>query len=159
MLEAYNLTMDSKKLIAQYLTESRVMQLATSIDDQPWICNVHFFADQNLNLYWMSTPARRHSQEIAQNSKVAMTIKVHEDTPDEKYVIGLSAEGIAELITNEEMQKIAPDYIKKLDKPPTLTEDILSGNNPHKFYRLRVAKFVLFDTKNFPNDPRLEINL
>jgi uncharacterized protein YhbP (UPF0306 family) len=149
--------MDLKNLIKQYLTEARVMQLASSIHDHPWVCNVHFYADDDLNLYWMSTEARRHSQEIAQNAHVAMTIKVHEDTPDEKYVIGLSAEGTAEVLTDAEIKEVGPKYSTKLDKDPNLVNDILSGKNPHKFYRFKVTKFVLFDTKNFPKDPRQEL--
>ncbi|MEK7571604.1 MAG: pyridoxamine 5'-phosphate oxidase family protein [Patescibacteria group bacterium] len=151
--------MDGKKLIQEYLKNARVMHLATSVNDKPWVCNVHFYADDENNLYWISTPTRRHSEEIAKNPNVAVTIKVHEDTPKEPYVIGLSLEGKAELLSEEETKEIGPKYIAKLGNIPTLAEDILSGKNPHKFYRLRPTNIVLFDTKSFPDNPRQEYKI
>lgn len=135
------------------------MHLATAVNNKPWVCNVHFFADDDFNFYWISTPVRRHSAEIAQNANVSATIKVHEDTPDEPYVIGISVEGTAKLLTDEETKVIGRYYIDKLKKVPTLVDDILSGKNPHKFYRLKPTNIVLFDTKNFLDNPRQEYSL
>lgn len=149
--------MDLKKLIKEYMAEMRVMQLATSVNNQPWVCNVHFYADDELNIYWISTPSRRHSEEVKENSKVAMVMKIHEDTVDEKYVIGLSAEGTAEMLTDDEVKVIGKDYLAKLGKDPAIFDDILSGKNPHRFYRMKASKFVLFDTNIFPADPRQEL--
>ena len=147
---------DYKKTLHKYLKKARVMQLATSADNKPWVCNIHFYSDDNFNFYWISTLARRHSQDIEKNPSVAATIKVHEDTPEEPYVIGLSVEGKAELMTEKEAKKIAHHYKEKLDKPQNLIDDIFAGRNPHKFYRLQAEKFVLFDPKNFPDNPRQE---
>ncbi len=116
--------MDLKKLIKDYLKTARVMQLATSVNNQPWACTVHFYSDNELNFYWVSMSSRRHSTEIEQNPHAAITIKVHEDTPEKKYVIGISAEGIAKLMNNEEVEKIGDKYISKLDKDPDLVRDI-----------------------------------
>ena len=150
---------DLKKLIKEYLKTARVMQLATSVHNQPWVCTVHFYNDDDLNFYWASMITRRHSMEIEQNPKVAIAIKIQEDTPDEKYVIGISAEGIAEMIDEEEINKIGDKYISKLDKDPDLIKDILSGKKPFKFYKLVPSKIVLFDVLNFPTDPRQELVL
>lgn len=87
-----------KEYIREYLQTNNVIQLATAKDGQPWLCNVHFYADHDLNIYWRSTTERRHSKEIADNPKVAAVIKVHENTPQEDYVIGLTIEGTAELL-------------------------------------------------------------
>lgn len=151
--------MDIKKLLHDHLQKARVMHLATVVNNKPWVCNIHFYVDDDFNFYWISTTARRHSQEIEKNPNAAITIKVHEDTPEEKYVIGVSAEGKAELLNDEETAKIGKLYSKKLNKPATLIEDILSGKNPHKFYRLKPANIVLFDTKNFPDNPRQEMKI
>jgi uncharacterized protein YhbP (UPF0306 family) len=150
---------DIKKQIKNHLKKARVMQLATSADNRPWICNVHFYSDDNLTVYWISTVERRHSRDIEKNPHIAVTIKIHEDTPEEPYIIGLSAEGEAELIAEKEAKKIAAHYKNKLGKPQSLMDDILAGRNPHKFYRLKPVKFVLFDTKNFPANPRQEYTL
>ena len=151
--------MDLKQLIKEGLQSTRTMSLATSVDNKIWNCTIHFYSDDNFNFYWISTPERRHSQEIAQNKNVAIAVKVHEDTPDAQYVIGISAEGIAELIEDEEIKKIGTAYTTKLGKPESLIADILTGVNPHKFYRFTPTNIVLFDYKNFPDNPRQEIKV
>jgi uncharacterized protein YhbP (UPF0306 family) len=150
---------DVKQLANSYLQTARVMQLATSVNNQPWVCNVHFLSDDYLNLYWISDPTRRHSQEIAQNPKVAITIKIHEDTPDEPYVIGVSLEGQATLLNDEETKRVAKQYINKLNKPHTLLQEMIEGKTSRKFYQLKPSGLVLFDTKNFPDNPRQEVIL
>ena len=147
--------MDIEKLVREFLSTQNVLQLATSANNQPWVCNVHYYSDENLNLYWISTPQRRHSEEIQQNPKTAIVIKVHENTPAENYIIGLSAEGTAELV-GRDLGEINDAYKNKLNKDPQLMADIKSGANPHQFYKFTPTKFVLFDTKNFPKDPRQE---
>ena len=151
--------MNPKDLIKQYLGQRNVMQLATSVNDQPYVCNVHFYADDQLNLYWISTEARRHSQELAQNPKVSAAILIHENTPAENYVIGLTIIGTVEFLGKTVDSEIAAGYINKLQKEPSLIEEIASGQNPHRFYRLTPSSFVLFDSKNFPQDPRQEVPL
>lgn len=151
--------MDPKKLIKEYLEQHRVMQLATSDDNRPWVCNVHYFSDESFNIYWISTPERRHSQEIEKNPNVAITIKVHEDTDDDPFVIGLSAEGTASQLTIDETKSIGTQYLEKVSKAPSLLEDIVNGTNPHRFYKMTVSKFVLFDTNNFPSEPRQEVTI
>ncbi len=148
-----------KKLLHDHLKKARVMQLATSVNNKPWACTLHFYSDEDLNFYWISTPVRRHSQEIEKNPNVAIAIKIHEDTPTEKYVIGIAAEGIAELLSENEIEKIGNKYVDKLIKDPSILNDILSGKNPHKFYRLKATNIVLFDTKHFPDNPRQELQL
>jgi uncharacterized protein YhbP (UPF0306 family) len=148
-----------KKSISNYLNQVRVMQLATSIDDQPWACTVHYFSDEDCNLYWVSTETREHSQNIARNPKVSAAILVHENTPDEPYVIGISIAGKAELIGAYIPDQIGSAYIRKLGRNPSLLTDIANGKDPHKFYRLKPSRIVLFDSKNFPDNPRQEWEL
>ena len=151
--------MELRELIKDYLKTARVMQLATSVNNQPWVCTVHFYSDDDLNFYWASMITRRHSIEIEQNPKASIAVKIQEDTPEKKYVIGISAEGTAELLNIEEINKIGDQYIKKLDKDPNLIADILSVKKPFKFYKFTPSKFVLFDVLNFPHDPRQELIL
>ncbi len=76
---------EAQELIRQYLPKINVMQLATSVDSQPWLCIVHYYSDEDLNFYWISTPERRHSQEIKDNQKAAAAILVHENNPSKLY--------------------------------------------------------------------------
>lgn len=151
--------MDIKQLIRDYLSEHRVMQIATSVNNQPWVCNIHYIADEDFNIYWISTPQRRHSLEIAENPNVAFVIKVHEDTDNEPYVIGLSGEGKASLVPENEVETVGKKYFAKTGKSSSILDDILSGKNPHRFYKMNVKKFTLFDTNNFPDNPRQEIEV
>lgn len=146
-----------QELIREYLPAVNVMQLATAgLDGQPWVSTVHYYSDENWNFYWISTREKRHSQIIEQNPKVSVAIVVHENTPDEQYIIGISIEGAAECIGQQIDEQIESKYTQKLHKPPQLMVDIRSGKNPHHFYRLRPTKIVLFDTKIFPDNPRQE---
>jgi uncharacterized protein YhbP (UPF0306 family) len=135
------------------------MQLATSFNDQPWACTLHYYSDEDLNLYWVSTLARKHSKDIEQNPKVAATIMVHENTSAEPYVIGISIQGTAELIGEQVDPTIGEAYVSKLGRKPNFLSEIASGQNPHKFYRLKPSAIILFDNKNFPEDPRQELKL
>jgi uncharacterized protein YhbP (UPF0306 family) len=92
--------MDPKDVIRRNINKCNIMQLATSSNDIPWVVTVHFYADDELNLYWSSRDSRRHSQEIASNPNAA-----------------------------------------------------------DKGYRLKPSNIILFDTKNFPENPRQELNL
>lgn len=149
---------DARELVKKYLQEKRVMQLATSANGRAWSCNLHFYADDDLNLYWVSLESREHSQHIAVNAVVSAAILVHEDTPDERYVIGLSISGKAELVHDKIGSSVKEAYFKKVGTPPAVQADIASGKNQHKFYRLTPGKIGLFDTLNF-DQPRQELAL
>ena len=150
---------DTLNKIYEQLSSVNIMQLATSDNNLPWICSLHFYADKGINLYWISREDRRHSKEIKKNSKVSAVILIHENTSPEDYVIGLTVTGEAELIGEKPGRDIATEFAGKLNKPANLISDIENGANPHKFYRLKPSELVLFDTKNFPQDPRQVIVL
>ena len=147
---------DLKTVIAEYLSTTKVMQIATCVDDTPWCCTVYFaYDDDDWNLYWISKPEQRHSREISKNPRVAGAI-AYDQQPPQRVVRGLQFEGTAELLMGREEEKASKYYIKQLDREASLLEDIRSGTNPHKFYRIKPSKFVLFDRLNFPNKERQE---
>ncbi|HVS58732.1 MAG TPA: pyridoxamine 5'-phosphate oxidase family protein [Candidatus Saccharimonadales bacterium] len=146
----------AEEVIRESLPTIKVMQLATSANNQPWACNVHYYSDDDLNLYWLSTEAREHSQHIAQNPKAAAAVMVHLNTSEENYIIGLSCAGEAECVGEKVDDDIRNGYQAKHNTSDKFLSDVASGANPHKWYRLKPTKIVLFDTKNFPDDPRQE---
>lgn len=134
------------------------MQVATAKDNQPWACSVYFAYDDNLNLFWISTPQRRHSQEIEQNEKVAGTI-VLPHTPGDK-VRGLQFQGIAKkLIHPNEMKHAIEVYAKRMGMKEKRQQDILMGKDNHAPYMIQPTLYVLFDEVNFPMGPRQELKL
>lgn len=144
-----------KKLIKDYLNEARLMQVSTAKDNQPWTCSVYFAYDNDLNLYWISTPQRRHSQEIRENEKVAGVIVVPH-TPGDK-VRGIQFQGVAELLTNSEKIQHAMDtYATRMGMKEERKQKIIQGKDNHVPYRIKPTTFVLFDEVNFPDNPRQE---
>ncbi len=147
--------MDRKKLVKEYLESARLMQVATSVADQPWACSVYFAFDDDFNLYWLSKPTRRHSKEIAQNEKVAGTV-VLPHYPGDK-VRGIQFQGIAKELTGEEARAGLAVYSDRHGLRQERIEAILERTDGHTCYRITPTLFVLFDEVNFPDDPRQEI--
>lgn len=143
-----------EELVKGYLPKFNIMQLATSADNQPWVCTVHYYTDENLNFYWISDENRRHSKEIHSNPQVTSYVLVHEDSSSEQYVIGMSIIGRAEAVQDPD-QQIVDGYLKKLNKT-RFVDNALSSEHPDKFYKLTPSKIILFDTKNLSGNPRQE---
>lgn len=151
-------TTDLKKLIKEYLKQARLMQLATSIDNQPWVCSVWFGFDDELNLYWFSSTTRRHSKEVAINQKVAGAIVVPH-TPEDKPR-GIQFQGIAEpLVKQNDIDKAISVYVDRIFSRDTITKLMDSKERPHRFYKIKVSLYVLFDVLNFPDNSRQELVL
>jgi uncharacterized protein YhbP (UPF0306 family) len=149
---------DLKKLIKDYLKEARLMQLATSVGNQSWVCSVWFAADADLNIYWFSSTTRKHSGEVLENNKVAGAI-VLPQTPED-LPRGVQFQGTAELLENEEEIKKARSVYQDRIFPGETIDDLLNHpEKPHRFYKIKVSKFVLFDAVNFPDQSRQELDL
>jgi uncharacterized protein YhbP (UPF0306 family) len=143
--------MDVKQLAKEHLKDSFVMQLATSKGNQPWACNVHFLADDDLNLYWMSVSNCRHSEDIAANPRVAVAIAVQVDMP----LIGVQIEGDAEQLEFADHKELLHKYAARHNRDG-FVEKALSGEVPFKLYRLTPRLVAIFDLKNFPKSPKQE---
>lgn len=148
--------MDIKKLVENYLQRGKVIQLATSKDGQPWVCSVYYVIDGKLNIYWLSLPSRRHSQEVVANGKIAITVAVKLDQP----IIGVQAEGTVGTVSEySEVRKVSELYVAKHNTGKDFYENFVDGKNKHSMYKFMPKKIVLFDEVNFPGDPRQEWDL
>jgi ribonuclease HI len=139
----------------EYLALIPVMQLATARNQQPWIANVYFIADEARNIYWMSVPERRHSKELEDNPLAAVSIAVKQDLP----VIGLQAEGAVEVVNDATVIKpIIDSYMKKYDGAgKDFYDRFMAGTNKHLLYKLTPQKLVLFDEVHFKDSPQQAI--
>jgi uncharacterized protein YhbP (UPF0306 family) len=148
--------MELKNLIKKYLSKSRMMQIATVDNGQPWICTVYYVEDEDLNLYWLSWPTRRHSQEIKKLNKIAIAVPVKLDKP----VIGIQAEGTAKVAKEkEEVAKVMKLYVKKYGSGKQFYDNFIAGKNEHWLYRFTPSNFVLFDEVTFKDDTRKELQV
>ena len=141
-----------EKLVKEYLAEKRMMQIASVNGDQPWICTVYFVADEHQNLYWLSLPKRRHSQEIKKNNKVAIAIPVKFDKP----VIGIQTEGVAEVVADSEVVKVVMEkYVEKYGQGKDFYDNFVAGKMEHSLYKFTPKRFALFDEVHFSTgDPQ-----
>ncbi len=143
--------MDLQKLIREHIAKVEVMQLATSVNNQPWACTVHFAYDDNTNIYWFSKDETRHSQEVAQNPHVAVAMAIKTEWP----VIGVQIEGDAEQMSDKaEIEAVVRNFAERHKREPAFVQGVLNGTNGFKPYRLTPRRIQIFDTQNSPKEPK-----
>lgn len=136
---------DVEKTIREYLPNIIHLSLATSRENKPWICEVHYAFDDELNLYFRSTPQRRHSGDIALNYFVAGNI-VTQHLYGEKPR-GVYFEGQAEML--KDVGEHHPAFLalsQRFGSTHAILEEAKTENG-HKFYKISVDTFYLFDVK------------
>ncbi len=150
--------MDLRNLIKEYLKEAKLMQLATSVNNQPWVCNVWFAADKDLNIYWFSSTTRRHSKEVLKNNKVAAAIVLPHTPKDTAR--GLQLQGTAEIVKDKKtLVKAILLFTGRIFSRKQIELFMKNREKPHSFYKIKPTQFVLFDVVNFPDNSRREYNL
>ncbi|MDO8618471.1 MAG: pyridoxamine 5'-phosphate oxidase family protein [Candidatus Daviesbacteria bacterium] len=152
--------MDLKSLIEDYLKEGKLMQIATSKENTPWVASVWFVHDDKLNLFFISTKDRRHSKEIKENPKVAGTIVIPHLKGSGEKVRGLQFEGIARETNAYEMDLANQLYKGKYELAEEIAlEELMDPKVTFGYYIIEPKTFVLFDEINFPDDPRQELKV
>jgi uncharacterized protein YhbP (UPF0306 family) len=137
-------------LILSYFNNARVMQLASVAGDSPWICSVYFVADDDMNLYWLSLPTRRHSRDFAAHNKAAVAIVIELDMP----VVGFQAEGTVSIVESKKQVKtVMARYIHKYGTGKDYYDKFIQGTNQHLMYKFSPDYMVLFDEKSRTKNP------
>lgn len=137
--------MDIEKVIREYLPTVLHMSLGTCAGNKPWVCEVHFVYDDELNIYWRSKVNGRHSQEIAANPNVAGNIVQQHALNDKPR--GLYFEGTAEIVQN--MTEDHPAYKQFLERLGADTDFLEDAKYPdgHKIYKATVSGWYVFDSR------------
>lgn len=131
---------DIEKIVREYITKTYHLSLATVKDNKPWVCEVHFAADDNLNLYFISMQSTRHCKEIAENPNVAGDIiKQH---PLNEAPRGIYFEGIAEQIDASDDD--VAYYCSAMDREFAKVRDMLKEPNGRRMYRITPSKWATF---------------
>ena len=91
--------------IADFLAQCIALTVSTvSPNGLPRAADVYFCSDANLNLYFYSDPASRHSRNIARDPRVAVAVRV--ESIDWHEVKGVQLEGEAARVDDlDERQK------------------------------------------------------
>lgn len=147
--------MNIEKVIREYLPQVIHMSLGTSRDNKPWVCEVHFAYDDELNLYYRSFTTRRHSQEIAANPQVAGSIvKQHVIHESPK---GVYFEGTASIVKPGEEQLKAFQYLnQRIQEGDGILEEAQQPNG-RQFYKIVVDTFYFFGILDSESPKKYEL--
>lgn len=137
-----------EQTIREYLPQVIHMSLATVADGRPWVCEVHVAFDDDLNLYWVSWPGARHSQEVAANPRVSGSVVKQHDVED--LARGVSFEGTAEMI--EELDENSPEFKVYTSRFPDRAEKLKEAyetreDPPRRMYKISVSDYYLIDAQ------------
>lgn len=133
-----------EKVIREYLPQVVHMSLVTSHENKPWVCEVHFAYDDELNLYFVSSKDRRHSKEIEANPYVAGNIVTQHHK--HQKVRGVYFEGQAQAMEVSDQTNLAyKTYIERLGGWDGLLNEISKDGNA-AIYKIAVENFYLFDS-------------
>lgn len=134
--------MNIEQAIRDYLPDILHLSLAASKDNRPWVCEVHFAYDENLNFYFRSLPTCRHCQEIATNPYVAGSIVRQHSLTDAP--VGIYFEGKARMLPAGKEQQEAYECIKERLRPPADIMKQAQDPSGCQFYKITVDTFYIF---------------
>jgi uncharacterized protein YhbP (UPF0306 family) len=144
------MSVDLKPQVLDYLQSHNTMTLATSAGDHPWAATV-FYASDDLELYFFSSPDSRHCQNLAANPRVAVTIQ--EDYKDWRAIKGIQMEGTVKLVNGVvEKTRAMAVYGRKYADIVKLFTDPASGVFYRaflsvKFYRVVPERLFFIDNQ------------
>ena len=139
-----------KQQILDYLHSHNTMTLATCSGDVPWAATV-FYASDEFELYFFSSPDSRHGQNLAANARVAVTVQ--EDYKDWRTIKGIQLEGKAVRVDGViEKAKAMGIYARKYADVIRLFTDPASGAFYKaflkvKFYRVDPERLFFIDNQ------------
>ncbi|WKZ24063.1 MAG: pyridoxamine 5'-phosphate oxidase family protein [Candidatus Dojkabacteria bacterium] len=147
--------MDLKQIIFDYLGTQRLMSVATFANDVPWIANVYFVHDNDLNLYFLSKKAREHCVALETNNKVAVAI-ADSHQPLRPPQLGIQLHGTAQRVNVLNQVKwmfamwnklIAPNADEFLEDPKQFLQ---AGSS--SIYKITPKRIKFFNTGLWPEE-------
>jgi uncharacterized protein YhbP (UPF0306 family) len=129
--------------IREYIDQVVHMSLATVKDNKPWVCEVHFYYDDELNIYFTSSKNSRHAQELIANPFVAGNI-VTQHFKNQK-VRCVDFEGKAEMLAGDDAEIAYRAYVARYGESEGLLNEIRKDGEVRSF-KISVQDFYLFDS-------------
>ena len=142
----YGRSMDPIALADQLIAANSYLTLAT-VDEtgDPWSTPVRFAPDGRRGFVWASKPGARHSQNIATNPSVAITIFDSSKAPGEGSAVYAAARA-AEVAEDGRDAALEVYNARSLERGlATWTLDKLSGGARHRLFRATVLQLYVLD--------------
>lgn len=137
---------DAKEKTLELLSKTHLMSLATNDENGIWVADVIFIHNNDLDIYWMSSPKTRHSKAILKDNKVAGTIT--HSTKSKEPNLAIQFEGIAEKLEGTNFKLLIKHLAKRNYDVPKISEaEKILGNS--SWYKLKPTKIGLIDEENF----------
>ena len=121
------------------LERENTLVLATTADDgTPIATPLFYYADGELNLYWLSSPDSRHSRNLGVRSRVA--VAVFTQVSDWKGICGVQMEGAAGVVDSATRAEMQDSYRRRLALGSEMDEVI--GNSAMYVFRPAWWRFI-----------------
>lgn len=126
------------KRAAAVIAANKYMTLATvDGDGLPWSTPVYFTPDGHTDFYWVSSPAAKHSVNVAEHPAVSIVIFDSSVAIGQAQAVYLTAE--AGLVPDDELDRCATLYASRYPELKAFTPDELSGDGIFRLYRARAT--------------------
>lgn len=112
-----------RALVENVLRQGYLMGLGTADQDGPWVADLIYTFDDNLNIYWISDKETRHSAAILRDPRVAATITIS-DRPNMSN-LGLQMHGEARMVEGDIFPMAVKLNVKKGKPAPSKEGEIL----------------------------------
>ena len=103
------------QLVARLLKGQSTLALATTADDgAPRVAPLFYVSDDDLRLYWFSSPSSEHSMNVARNNEAAVT--VYRSTEQWKEIWGVQMRGTVAMVSDSERRgSIQKEYVGRFN--------------------------------------------
>lgn len=141
----------------EFLESNQILALATTDGKHAYCCNLHYYSDDSMNLYFVSRAEREHSKNILSHKHVAVAIYDAVRVTDNK-VTGIQIKWICTPFTVNDGLDIINAYYKKFPEKFTgEIQEILEKRDFRSFFKIETKRIRMIDGHSW--DTPFEITL
>lgn len=150
-----------RQRVLAYLAAHTTLNLATAGPRGVW-CAAVLYVHEGATLYFTSTAATRHVENLLATGRIAGTI--NDDLHDIRQMKGIQLEGVVELVTSVgERRRVVAAYLEKFPFSVALWHgehdpDLIALNpGTHEVYRITPRELLFTDGEHGPGRGRLAV--
>lgn len=132
--------------ISKYLVD-HVQMSASTAGEFPWIFTAYYATDNDLNIYFLTSPSTIHGKQLVGNPKVAVAIADSPQALNGKKA-GLQLSGVCTLLTAESEVRSALDLWRaklKVESPDYTFKGMQAGKISGRIYKITPKKLKFFN--------------